>query len=107
MSDWTSLSVKRSTRERFNELKAETADEHNPDMSANEFLHGLMDTLEDVRDGKYENNGEDTNDVAEKLDRIEERMKDFSVTENQQRVINKIEDHETEMKKFFERELGR
>jgi len=105
MSEWTSMSVKESTKERFDEL--------NDGRTKDEFIQHLMDAWEgDESVGSSPPaNANDfspvNNDVAEKLDRIEERMKDFAVTENQQRVIARIDDHETEMKSFLERELGR
>lgn len=53
MGDWTTLSIRDSTAQRFNQLKADTNEPDVPEMTADLFLNSLMDTLEAVEDGHY------------------------------------------------------
>jgi tetrahydromethanopterin S-methyltransferase subunit G len=60
MAEWTSLSVKEATRDRFNELKS------NEDTSADQFLRILMDAAE-----QNDVDEPDMGDIKDQLDEIQ------------------------------------
>lgn len=125
MSNWTSLSCKEDTKERLSTMKEEVAKSQDmPEQSYDLFLHSLMDTWEAAEDGYYSNDEADvtasvdvdTSEAMEKLDELDERIKDLNVVSNQQTLLKRIEeledtikgchnDTEAELKTHFEREL--
>jgi len=71
MSDWTSLSVRENSRDRFNELKEATGDENVKELSSDEFLKSLMDAWEENGESIYPeqpNPDEIASKVASQLD---------------------------------------
>lgn len=93
MGDYTTLSLSKDAKQK---LKEDKRDNESYSEQINRLLGG--DTIDSPSVNA---------DIEDTLTEIEERMKDFSVTQNQERVISRIDDLETEMKTVFERELGR
>jgi len=75
MAEWTSLSVKEGTRDRLNARKAEFNDNQEgsvPDLSTDQFIEMLLDTLDAAEDGYYDE-GVATDKIEQSLETIEER----------------------------------
>jgi len=109
MGEWTTLSVRDSTAERFNELKQNTGDEETKPLTANEFLKSLLDAWEENGESIY---GDFTalNDIKNQLDRIESAQGDtvseaLDVAEASDNtdVLNRLDDLETELSTQHER----
>ena len=72
MTEWTSLSVKEATRDRFNDAKEsfnESQDDALPDLGTDQFLKMLLDTLEHTQNGGYNDNSDSIN-----MDELEDRI---------------------------------
>jgi len=67
MSDWTSLSVRESTRDRFNELKAKSGEGSIEPLSSDQFLNSLLDAWEDNGEGIYGKPTVATDEIAAKV----------------------------------------
>jgi len=75
MAEWTSLSVKEGTRDRLNARKAEFNENQEgsvPDLSTDQFIEMLLDTLDAAEDGYYDEDVA-TDKIEQSLETIEER----------------------------------
>ena len=100
MGEWTTLSVRDGTRDRFNNLKSQMNEEHLPEMSADVFLNSLMDTLEAVEGGYYKENQQKDVDVSAIADEVANQISmanEPGVEIDTQKLINRIDDLETEL----------
>ena len=67
--EWTTISIRKRRRDRFNNLKADCNEHGVPEMSADQFLKVLMDTLEAAENGYYDaGGGVDVDELATKLE---------------------------------------
>jgi len=77
MGDWTTLSVRKRTAERFHDEKdaMDAADPNTPDLTSDEFVNTLLDTLDHARDGGYDSDdsgeAEFPDELYDQLQRIE------------------------------------
>lgn len=109
MSEWTSLSLKQGTKDALSEQReeGESWDEfmqqliHENNSNADAIRNQVHDISPHV--GKEQ---PDVEHIEEQLDRIEERLKDQSAVSQQQTVLNRLDDLETELTRQHE-ELGR
>lgn len=81
MAEWTTLSVKKTTHDRFNDAKQEMDDAQPqvPPLSADQFLQALLDTLEHAQDGEYDSEpyASVTLDGDDLMDNIRDELDDL------------------------------
>lgn len=106
----TTITVEQKTLERFKELKRELDEIQAdvPDHNADSFLKCLMDTYEAAQDGHYgESNDPLTlSEVAEIAEQLQEHI-DYPEREGTDRIINRIDDLESQLPKDIAEELQR
>lgn len=101
MGEWTTLSVRENTQERFNELKEQATDDNGPPVSADAFLGSLLDTWDAVDDEHYQDEAraEIIEDIREQLDGFDTEQTDLN---GEKAIINRIDDLEAELKTHME-----
>ena len=93
MSEWTTLSLKQETKDALNEQRNESWDE---------FLQKRVETESTTETVEAT---VDTAHIEDQLDRIEEMLKDQSAVSQQQTVLNRLDDLQTELETKIEREI--
>lgn len=93
VAEWTSLSVKRDTKQRFKDAKEtmDSADPATPDMTADQFLNTLLDTLEHANDGGYSDPVDGPFPEVEVSEIAEETARKFDYAELANRMAEELE----------------
>jgi len=100
----TTITVEESTLERFKELKAELdAVQDAPDHTNESFLQALMDTWEAAEDGYYSDPSAD--EIAEQLKGEISMANEPGVEVDVDRIINRIDDLESQLPRKVAREI--
>lgn len=98
MQEWTTLSIKEETRDRFNEMREEMED--GPRMTADLFLNSLMDTWDAVDDGCYSKQLDE--DTLEEIKNAVSMAADPTVEVDVERIMKRLDDLETELTRQHE-----